>query len=149
MTSLQVPSPISAGILLSYRCTGECLHCMYACSPRCPEDWMSEEDARTILRQLAGRIKASPYGPDTVGVNSGLHFTGGDHSLSSIFCSRSQRWHETSAYPRRSWRQTASGAHTVLFHSTAVSRRTRNRSGHFLPRRGIHIGTSRMYCSYS
>jgi hypothetical protein len=54
---------------------------MYACSPRCPEDWMPEQDAEATLSQLAGRIKAGPYGPDTVGVNSGLHFTGGEPFL--------------------------------------------------------------------
>jgi hypothetical protein len=42
---------------------------------------MSEEDAGTILTQLAGSIQPSPYGPNRIGVNSGLHITGGEPFL--------------------------------------------------------------------
>ena len=81
MAKLQIPEPISGGILLSYKCSSECKHCMYACSPRWRDDWISEEDLGEILVQLSGKIKGSPYGSSTVGLNSGLHFTGGEPFL--------------------------------------------------------------------
>ena len=81
MAKLQIPEPISGGILLSYKCSSECRHCMYACSPRWRDDWISEEDLGEILVQLSGKIKGSPYGSSTVGLNSGLHFTGGEPFL--------------------------------------------------------------------
>ncbi|UCD57031.1 MAG: radical SAM protein [Candidatus Hydrogenedentota bacterium] len=34
-----------------------------------------------MLVQLAGKIRPNPYGPDTVGTNFGLHFTGGEPFL--------------------------------------------------------------------
>jgi hypothetical protein len=78
---VKVPSPRSGGLILSYRCSCECLHCMYACSPRWKDDWISREDMESILSGLAGRIVPSPYGPDTVSLNHGLHFTGGEPFL--------------------------------------------------------------------
>jgi hypothetical protein len=81
MAKLEIPEPISAGILLSYKCSSECKHCMYACSPRWSDDWISEEDLEKILVQLSSRIKGSLSGSNTVGLNSGLHFTGGEPFL--------------------------------------------------------------------
>jgi hypothetical protein len=81
MKRLHIEEPISGGILLSYRCTGGCQHCMYACSPQWNEDWIPEEDAKIVLKELAGMIQRSPYGPDGIGINSGLHFTGGEPFL--------------------------------------------------------------------
>jgi len=75
------PKPISCGILLSYRCTSECRHCMYACSPRWGGDWISEPDLRKILSMLADWIVPAPSGRSGVGVNYGLHFTGGEPFL--------------------------------------------------------------------
>jgi hypothetical protein len=54
---------------------------MYACSPQWNEDWIPKEDAERVLKELAGRIHRSPYGPDGIGINSGLHFTGGEPFL--------------------------------------------------------------------
>jgi hypothetical protein len=54
---------------------------MYACSPRWRDDWISEKDAEMILNQLAGKIQPSPFGPDDIGINYGLHFTGGEPFL--------------------------------------------------------------------
>ncbi len=31
-------------MILSYKCSAECRHCIYACSQRWPADWISEED---------------------------------------------------------------------------------------------------------
>ena len=75
---LKVPEPNSAGLILSYRCTAECMHCMYACSPRWKSPWIAEQDLRTILSQLAGRITPAPLGADFLGLSDGLHFTGGE-----------------------------------------------------------------------
>ena len=75
------PKPVSAGIILSYRCTGECRHCMYACSPKWSGDWISENDLYRILSQLPDKILPSPLGRDRVGINYGLHFTGGEPFL--------------------------------------------------------------------
>jgi MoaA/NifB/PqqE/SkfB family radical SAM enzyme len=78
---LQVQEPFSGGVLLSYKCTSECRHCMYACSPRWAGDWISEEDLRKVLIELSDRILPSPFGADRIGVNYGLHFTGGEPFL--------------------------------------------------------------------
>jgi len=81
MKKLYVEEPISGGILLSYKCTNECKHCMYACSPRWEDDWISEKDLERILTQLSSRIQGSPFGTDKIGVNYGFHFTGGEPFL--------------------------------------------------------------------
>ncbi|MBO3839874.1 MAG: radical SAM protein [Thermoproteota archaeon] len=78
---LYIPDPVSAGIILSYKCNSECKHCMYACSPLWKAHWLTKEDIGLILKQLASRIKPSPYGPESIGVNYGLHFTGGEPFL--------------------------------------------------------------------
>lgn len=70
--------PISCGILLSYRCTNACRHCMYACSPNWEDRWISEQDLRKILEQLAGSLQGER---GRVGINLGLHFTGGEPFL--------------------------------------------------------------------
>jgi len=81
MTKLYVQEPISGGIFLSYKCTNECKHCMYASSPLWKDDWISERDVEKILTQLSGRILGSPFGNDKIGVNYGVHFTGGEPFL--------------------------------------------------------------------
>ena len=82
MKSLKVPKPISAGIILSYKCTNECRHCMYACSPKWRGGWMNLEDGRLILSRLADMLSGI-YPEDTAGVslNMGVHFTGGEPFL--------------------------------------------------------------------
>jgi hypothetical protein len=79
--TVPIPTPVSGGLLLSYRCSAECLHCMYACAPDWSADWISENDLFRILKNLSGRILASPGGPETVSLNYGLHFTGGEPFL--------------------------------------------------------------------
>jgi hypothetical protein len=54
---------------------------MYACSPKWDSDWITEEDLGTILSQLAPYIEQAPYGPDSIGLSHGLHFTGGEPFL--------------------------------------------------------------------
>jgi len=74
------PETMSAGLILSYQCSAECIHCMYACSPKW-KDWISEDDLDVLLRQIAGGIQPSPYGPRNVTLNHGLHFSGGEPFL--------------------------------------------------------------------
>lgn len=81
MGYLLLPDPFSGGLILSYKCNSQCKHCMYACSPRWKADWISERDAERILAQLAGKVQRSPLGPDAIGINHGLHFTGGEPFL--------------------------------------------------------------------
>jgi len=81
MKRLYIPEPISGGILLSYKCTSECKHCMYSCSPRWKAEWISEKDTEKILTQLTDKIQGSPFGSDRIGINYGLHFTGGEPFL--------------------------------------------------------------------
>jgi len=68
---------------------------MYACSPGWSADWISEEALEKILSQLAGKILPSPYGPETVGTNFGLHFTGGEPFLNyDLLCRATEIAHE-------------------------------------------------------
>lgn len=76
-----IPEPISAGVILSYKCTSRCRHCMYACSPKWKADWISEKNLEKTLTYLAGKIQPSPYGPEGIGLNHGLHLTGGEPFL--------------------------------------------------------------------
>ena len=78
---VRIPAPISGGLVLSYRCSAACRHCMYACSPRWPADWIGEDDLAATLQSLAERIQPSPWGADTMSLNHGLHFTGGEPFL--------------------------------------------------------------------
>jgi hypothetical protein len=77
----RIPKPISGGLILSYKCSVECRHCIYACSPKWNADWISQEDLEKILAQLAGKILSNTYGPNAIGLNHGLHFTGGEPFL--------------------------------------------------------------------
>jgi len=81
MTRLSIPEPFSGGLLLSYKCTSRCKHCLYACSPKWKGDWLSIEDAETILGQLAARWRGKYLYSGRIGVNQGLHFTGGEPFL--------------------------------------------------------------------
>jgi hypothetical protein len=81
MNRLSIPAPVSAGLLLSYKCNSRCKHCLYACSPRWNGDWLSVEDAEKILSQLAVRLRGRYAHPERVGVNSGVHITGGEPFL--------------------------------------------------------------------
>ncbi len=81
MRYLNVPRPVSAGLFLSYRCTSECRHCMYACSPEWSPDWIGEDGLERVLAQLSRSILPAPSGPDSIGLNHGLHLTGGEPFL--------------------------------------------------------------------
>jgi len=81
MKKLYIPQPVSLGIFLSYKCNCKCKHCMYFCSPGWDEDWISLEDTKKVLKHLEGKIQGSPFGRDKIGINTGLHFTGGEPFL--------------------------------------------------------------------
>ncbi|MFP3895347.1 MAG: radical SAM protein [Anaerolineales bacterium] len=78
---MTLPRPISGGLILSYRCSAACRHCMYACSPQWDGDWIEEAALEEGLAQLARTIQPSPAGPEGVSLNYGLHFTGGEPFL--------------------------------------------------------------------
>ena len=78
---IQIQPPISVGLLLSYSCNARCRHCMYACSPKWPKEWISENRLENILKTLKSYLMPAPYGPDSVGLSHGLHFTGGEPFL--------------------------------------------------------------------
>jgi hypothetical protein len=54
---------------------------MYACSPKWPADWLSEEDGGRVLTQLARAMRDTWSYPGHVSLNEGLHFTGGEPFL--------------------------------------------------------------------
>jgi len=78
---IPIPKPASGGLMLSYRCSATCRHCMYGCSPKWSADWISEKDLEIILTNLAPHIQPAPYGPDSIGLSEGLHFSGGEPGL--------------------------------------------------------------------
>ena len=81
MPKFIVPKPISGGLILSYKCNGECKHCMYFGSPKWNDKWIDEDYMIIYLTELSKFIKKSPYGQDRVSLNNGLHFTGGEPFL--------------------------------------------------------------------
>ncbi len=81
MNKLVIKEPFSLGLILSYKCTSSCKHCIYASSAAWPADWISKADLEKILAQIAPTIQASPYGPKAIGVNTGVHITGGEPFL--------------------------------------------------------------------
>lgn len=78
---VKVPKPVSGGLILTYKCSAECRHCIYACSQKWSADWISPEDLEKILQQLSGKIISNVHGPRTTGLSYGLHFTGGEPFL--------------------------------------------------------------------
>lgn len=78
MERIKIPQPISGGLMLSYKCSAECRHCMYACSPKWAGDWITEDELEKYLPQLAKVIQPSPYGRQYMSLSHGLHFSGGE-----------------------------------------------------------------------
>jgi len=82
MKVLRVPEPFSGGVFLTYKCSSRCKHCIYACSPSWKADWLSRGDAEKALYNLSKAFrKRYPESFTEVGVNLGLHFTGGEPFL--------------------------------------------------------------------
>jgi hypothetical protein len=81
MARIKLPPPISGGIMLSYKCSAACRHCIVACSPKWRSDWVASADLERLLSHLAGLIRPSPWGAEAISLNYGLHFTGGEPFL--------------------------------------------------------------------
>lgn len=67
---LSIPFPSSLGLILSYQCSNECRHCLYASSPAWRE-WITEENLEKIL---SGLSKYSRF-------LTGIHLAGGEPFL--------------------------------------------------------------------
>lgn len=65
-----IPALVSGGIMLSYHCSCACRHCLYRCSPKRADEWMSLEMAERIFAAL-GREPRAPS----------LHLAGGEPML--------------------------------------------------------------------
>jgi len=48
---IQIPPLSSGGIILSYQCTNQCRHCLFASSPAW-KDWISTENLRLLLEEI-------------------------------------------------------------------------------------------------
>ena len=81
MKNIKIPLPLSGGLMLSYKCPAECRHCMYACSPQWSGDWITVDQLEQSLPRLAKEIMPSPSGPQSMSLNHGLHFSGGEPFL--------------------------------------------------------------------
>ena len=69
-TEYAIPPLISGGIMLSYRCSNECRHCLYRCGPKQPNEWMTIEIAEHVLQALALERRLQ-----------GVHLAGGEPFL--------------------------------------------------------------------
>ena len=67
MMNLKINTLSSGGLILSYQCSNQCRHCLYACAPDLSE-WISETDVDLILTEIS---RYNQY-------LTGLHFAGGE-----------------------------------------------------------------------
>ncbi len=81
MNRISVPEPKSVGLILSYKCNARCAHCMYACSPEWESNLISTSQLERTLSALSEYIIPAPAGPESIGLNHGLHLTGGEPFL--------------------------------------------------------------------
>lgn len=65
-----IPPIAGGGLILTWRCTNACRHCLYRCGPRQPDTWMAPEVLDRTLEAL-GREPGF----------SGLHLAGGEPML--------------------------------------------------------------------
>jgi hypothetical protein len=68
--SFSIPPLVSGGVMLSYQCTNRCKHCLYRCSPKQPDDWMTPETAEKIFEALLGEPRLGA-----------VHLAGGEPTL--------------------------------------------------------------------
>ncbi len=78
---IKLPKPISLGLLLTYKCSAACKHCMYACSQDWKAEYISRGNLHKLLSLMSGYVEPGPYGPKNINLNYGLHFTGGEPFL--------------------------------------------------------------------
>jgi len=70
MNKLKIPQFTSGGLILSYKCSSACRHCIYASSPKW-KDWMTEQDLEHYIDQVL------QFAPN----QQGLHLAGGEPFL--------------------------------------------------------------------
>lgn len=70
MEKLKIPPFTSGGVILSYKCSSSCRHCIYASAPKW-KDWMSEPDLADYLDQIR------TFAPN----QHGIHLAGGEPFL--------------------------------------------------------------------
>ena len=66
----RIPRLVSGGIMLTYRCSNACRHCLYRCSPGLADDLMSEDMIDRVFETLA-------HEPGL----AGIHLAGGEAGL--------------------------------------------------------------------
>lgn len=57
MTEFAIKRLLSGGLITNYSCSSECQHCLYACSPKRKNDYISENDAfnyLSLIRAMGG-----------------------------------------------------------------------------------------------
>ncbi len=69
-STYRVPSLVSGGLMLSYRCTNACRHCMYRCASGRSDTWLSPSLADRIFAALARELRFSD-----------VHLAGGEAML--------------------------------------------------------------------
>ena len=52
MRGLEIPRLSSGGLIVNYRCSSRCGHCLYACSPQRSPDYLSREDALQFCERI-------------------------------------------------------------------------------------------------
>jgi hypothetical protein len=67
---LKVPPFSSLGVILSYQCSNECRHCLYACSPAW-EDWITDDTLDRLVSEISRNSRFL----------EGVHFAGGEPFL--------------------------------------------------------------------
>lgn len=70
MKKMKIPPFTSGGLILSYKCSSSCRHCIYASTPRW-KDWMSEDDVAHYMDQIR------EFAPN----QHGIHLAGGEPFL--------------------------------------------------------------------
>ena len=68
--SLAIPPLRSGGLMLTYRCSCACRHCLYRCSPARPDEWIAPGMVDRVLEALA---REPAFGE--------LHLAGGEPTL--------------------------------------------------------------------
>lgn len=68
--TFSIPPLISGGLMLTYRCTNSCRHCLYRCSPKKADDWITLETAEKAFEALSRE-----------GSLDSLHISGGEATL--------------------------------------------------------------------
>lgn len=70
LDQLAIPPLISGGVMLTYKCSNTCRHCLYRCSPKRPNDWMSLDMAERVFAALREEPQLSD-----------IHISGGEAGL--------------------------------------------------------------------